>query len=146
MSKRCSSGKHRHHHGAFRLRSLPRTFRPQTHKKRFDSVLPGSRKIWVLWENQELELQWNFLTPKTLVPGRKTIKWVALHQSLMRYSLARRRFRSYGVGWVLERERKRDVRIQEGRNNHPTKKKCSKVSCSCAETLKPWMMNSRAHN
>lgn len=40
----------------------------------------------------------------------------------MRYSLARRRFRSYGfVGWVLERERKRDVRIQEGRKPHKKK-------------------------
>jgi hypothetical protein len=36
MSQRHSSGKHRHRHGAFRLRSLPRTFRPQTHKK--DSI------------------------------------------------------------------------------------------------------------
>ncbi len=35
MSQRYSSGKHRHRHGAFRLRSLPRTFlsSPNTQKK-----------------------------------------------------------------------------------------------------------------
>jgi hypothetical protein len=124
MSQRHSSDKRRHRHGAFRLRSLPRTFRPQTYKKDSIRFCPEAGKYWVLWENQELELQWNFLTPQTLAPGRKTIKWVALPQSLMRYSLAWRRFRSFGfIGWVLERERARERCKDSGRKEQPPHRK-----------------------
>lgn len=123
MSKRCSSGKHRHHHGAFRLRSLPRTFRPQTHKKRFGSVLPGSRKIWVLWENQELELQWNFLTPKTLVPGRKTIQVSRFASEFDEVLTRTKKISQFRFCWVGPGERERERCKNSGRKEQPPHKK-----------------------